>query len=814
MRPFRTVLLLLTLLPALAPSVEAQNSRAIRGRVVTTTGEPLEGALVATNGGSRFTDSEGRFSISVPAGAFADVTFVADGFVNSKRRFHASGAGLDDLEITLTARATTLTLGESVNRPDLGVELGALVDRSLREQDNHVFSSDAFDTGSYSLFRDPANQANQSVWTHGTGGDLPGPTGPIFDLSKYRTRRAAGSFVSTHLNGFLPAAMIWRVGPDGTTVQSGQEQLLSSFLGVSSSVLVCPSAVAGCRDRLIFTDRDTSTFRTWDVDPTTGALDFRATWVPSLAPITAFDGGMQPTFVHARLSDGSLQQLAQGLFFEQLTPVSGTATCPQPFTDRSVAMLHGWSNESLTFSERLFDLTARYGPGCGPASFSDGGTADDLSVFGVALGDELWLTAKRMAQPGVPAQVLKFNPSSGPDLAGQPRATAVLTNSSGAITFGVGGSRVIWGWSADSEALGGSPFQWPFAEIGSLHTQSGLPLRITEDPAAQRLRAWANVRPEPGPRGKADGLADATRLQSVPLDGCVSNDRAVCLNGNRFAVSARYQTRQGDSGHGHARPLSSDSGTFWFFDKGNRELIVKVLDGCAINGHFWFFAAGLTDVGVHLQVVDRAMRDEGDPEPGHVFVNPLGTPFQPILRTDAFRCSDEKLRRAERSHSTSEAPLHFTRSFGTITRIDGKPVEHDTAATANRTAASSPPRGRRDGTACGGAPEDLCLAGDRFRIEVDWTDFSGGTGSAFGRQLTDDTGALFFFDRANVEMLVKVLDACAINDRFWLFSGALTDVGVDLQVTDTQTGQTRLYTNTAGDPFRPINDTQTFPCGS
>ena len=51
--------------------------------------------------------------------------------------------------------------------------------------------------------------------------------------------------------------------------------------------------------------------------------------------------------------------------------------------------------------------------------------------------------------------------------------------------------------------------------------------------------------------------------------------------------------------------------------------------------------------------------------------------------------------------------------------------------------------------------------------------------------MTDDTGAFWFFDPENVELAVKVLDGRAINGRFWVYFGALTDVGYTLRVTDT-----------------------------
>ncbi len=105
----------------------------------------------------------------------------------------------------------------------------------------------------------------------------------------------------------------------------------------------------------------------------------------------------------------------------------------------------------------------------------------------------------------------------------------------------------------------------------------------------------------------------------------------------------------------------------------------------------------------------------------------------------------------------------------------------------------------------------LCLAGDRFQVQVAFTnpnDNQAGTGQAVA--LTTDTGYFWFFNEANIEMVVKVLNACSFADRFWVFAGGLTNVEVNLAVTDTQTGAVRLYTNPQNTAFQPTQDTDAF----
>ncbi len=105
----------------------------------------------------------------------------------------------------------------------------------------------------------------------------------------------------------------------------------------------------------------------------------------------------------------------------------------------------------------------------------------------------------------------------------------------------------------------------------------------------------------------------------------------------------------------------------------------------------------------------------------------------------------------------------------------------------------------------------LCLHGDRFRLEVAWRDFAGNTGSGHAVALTTDTGYFWFFDSANVELTVKVLDGRGVNGHHWVFYGALSSVEYTLTVTDTQTGAVRRYVNPAG-TLASVADTA-FPRG-
>ena len=132
-------------------------------------------------------------------------------------------------------------------------------------------------------------------------------------------------------------------------------------------------------------------------------------------------------------------------------------------------------------------------------------------------------------------------------------------------------------------------------------------------------------------------LAGAVERGRVALPqgsgACEADDRTLCLEGGRFAVRARWETADG-AGDATAWPLTADTGLYWFFGPNNVEMVIKVLDGCGINGHRWVFAGGLTDVAVSMTVTDT----ETDAE--MTYENPAGTPFQPIQDIEAFSCSD------------------------------------------------------------------------------------------------------------------------------------------------------------------------------
>lgn len=114
------------------------------------------------------------------------------------------------------------------------------------------------------------------------------------------------------------------------------------------------------------------------------------------------------------------------------------------------------------------------------------------------------------------------------------------------------------------------------------------------------------------------------------LATCVATGSQLCLHRNRFQVQATWRTPQGAVGVGTAFQTTDESGYFSFFNGNDLELVAKVVDACGLLQNYWFFASGLTDVGVVITVTDTATGQV------RTYRNTAGTPFQPVLDTAAF----------------------------------------------------------------------------------------------------------------------------------------------------------------------------------
>ncbi len=271
----------------------------------------------------------------------------------------------------------------------------------------------------------------------------------------------------------------------------------------------------------------------------------------------------------------------------------------------------------------------------------------------------------------------------------------------------------------------------------------------------------------------ADDGITGREVWVLPLSGpssCQPSPTRLCLGG-RYAVEAVWRDFQGNRGAGHAAPLTADTGTFWFFDPSNVEVVLKVLDGRGVNDHVWVFYGALSNVEYTLTVTDTQTGLS------HRYLNPSGQ-LASVADTKAF--------------GPLGATAESVASASPLALVERKVVP--SAVTA----------------ACAPSSTRLCLNGDRFAVEIAWKDFQGNTGTGKAVELDGgDTGYFWFFNESNVEVVLKVLDGTPVNGHHWVFYGALSNVEYTVTVTDTQTGEINTYKNPAG-RLASVADTGAF----
>ena len=121
-------------------------------------------------------------------------------------------------------------------------------------------------------------------------------------------------------------------------------------------------------------------------------------------------------------------------------------------------------------------------------------------------------------------------------------------------------------------------------------------------------------------------------LNPTPVAACTPGPTTLCLLGGRFQVEATFDAGGGFAGQAQMVPVTDSSAYAWFFNPINMETAIKVLDGCAFNGHFWVFVGGLTNLHTVFRVTDTQTGLQ------RLYVNPQGVAFQSAQDIGAFSC--------------------------------------------------------------------------------------------------------------------------------------------------------------------------------
>ena len=137
------------------------------------------------------------------------------------------------------------------------------------------------------------------------------------------------------------------------------------------------------------------------------------------------------------------------------------------------------------------------------------------------------------------------------------------------------------------------------------------------------------------PSGGA-GLGTSTATLEIEDDDrtadCVTDETTLCLTSDqRFQVTVTWRDFEDNTGPGKVIPFDPvDSGLFYFFGPDNAEILLKVLNACTFNDHFWVFTAATTNVEYTITVTDTKE------DVTNTYSNPLGERAAAVTDTTAF----------------------------------------------------------------------------------------------------------------------------------------------------------------------------------
>ena len=300
--------------------------------------------------------------------------------------------------------------------------------------------------------------------------------------------------------------------------------------------------------------------------------------------------------------------------------------------------------------------------------------------------------------------------------------------------------------------------------------------------------------------------------------------------GDDGAVSVAYATANGSAGAGTDYTARSGTLSWADGDDDTKSFSVPILDDGAVEGSETVnLTLSSPGGGAALGSPATATLTITDNDSG----GGGGVPAAPTnLRATAQSTSEILLAWTDASANETEFRIERRALGGTFQQVATAPAGNSSLAVgglppatgfafrvrAANAAGASPPS--NEATAATDAPiapcladaDTLCLNGNRFQVEVDWrTATTAGSATAIPLSFAPDSGLFFFFQQSNIELLVKVLNACVDPfNRYWVFWAATTNVELTLTVIDTQTGRTRVYFNPLNQAAAPVQDVDAF----
>ena len=252
---------------------------------------------------------------------------------------------------------------------------------------------------------------------------------------------------------------------------------------------------------------------------------------------------------------------------------------------------------------------------------------------------------------------------------------------------------------------------------------------------------------------------------------------------------------------------SRESGVLYFFDRDNSEVLIKVLDACAVNGYRWVFVAPVTTLAFNLYVDEMATGKRW------MHRNPKGD-LAATAKSDleAFPCdaagsSAAAVAGGDGIHGVDlvDAGFGATPVLPLSSTPAGFPLQPP-AAVAQAISGG-------EGTDC--EPQPVLSLSGGYTVSMCVEYLKDGEAVVVGAKDyeldSEQSAILYFFDRNNAEVLIKVLDGCALNGHRWVFVAPVTSLAFNLTV-ESPDGEVWTRDNRLNQTAEARSDIMAFAC--
>ncbi len=255
---------------------------------------------------------------------------------------------------------------------------------------------------------------------------------------------------------------------------------------------------------------------------------------------------------------------------------------------------------------------------------------------------------------------------------------------------------------------------------------------------------------------------------------------------------------------------SSESGLLYFFDRDNAEVLIKVLDACRVNNHRWVFVAPVTTLAFNLRVDETATGEYWEHK------NPRGGATATTKsNTTAFPCG---------AAAATMAAADGAEGHDGVDLVDAgfpaSPVSPTSLARVEPV--SRPPVAVTQPIGVGGAadcePQPVTTLRGGYTVNMCVEHIRDGetvVEEVKDYELDSEQSAiLYFFDRNNAEVLIKVLDGCGLNGHRWVFVAPVTTLAFNLSIDPPGGGEPWTHQNRLNQTAAARSDLKGFACAA